>query len=54
MGRQASAWRRSGALPSPPRRAQCGCRDPDVVMSDAADLIEVHTLRVVKSSDSHS
>ena len=27
---------------------------PDVVMSDAADLVEVHTLRVVKPSDSHS
>ena len=46
--------RRSGALPSPPRRAECGCRGPDVVMSDAADLVEVHTLRVVKLSDSHS
>jgi hypothetical protein len=27
---------------------------PDVVMSDAADLVEVHTLRVEKPSDSHS
>jgi hypothetical protein len=27
---------------------------PDVVMSDAADLVEVHTLKVVKPSDSHS
>ena len=40
--------RRSSALPSPPRRGWCGCGDPDVVMSDAADLVEVHTLRVVK------
>ena len=27
---------------------------PDVVMSDAADVVEVHTLRVVKPGDSHS
>jgi hypothetical protein len=30
------------------------CGDPTVVMSDAADLVEVHTLRVVKPGDSHS
>jgi hypothetical protein len=29
-----------------------GCRDPNVVMSNAADLVEMHTLRVVKPSDS--
>jgi len=34
--------------------AWCGCGDPDVVISDAADLVEAHTLRVVKPSDSHS